>query len=121
MSLISPNFDVKLIIFSQFWPRAFSQNYWKKPWNHTGKQVLTQVKNQKPFSGMQENKGKNKTVAKDKISDIFNHCAWNALLLMSVRKYFSIANDRKTDFYLQVHYFMGLWAKNVEWEKNVSW
>ena len=31
MSLISPNFDVKLIIFSQFWPGAFSQNCWKKP------------------------------------------------------------------------------------------
>ena len=25
MSLISPNFDVKSIIFSQFWPGAFSQ------------------------------------------------------------------------------------------------
>ena len=32
MSLISPNFAVKLIIFSQFWPRAFSQNCWKRPW-----------------------------------------------------------------------------------------
>ena len=31
MSLISPNFDVKLIIFSQFWLGAFSQNCWKKP------------------------------------------------------------------------------------------
>ena len=31
MSLISPNFDVKSIIFSQFWPGAFSQNCWKKP------------------------------------------------------------------------------------------
>ena len=31
MSLISPNFDVKLIIFSQFWPGAFSQNCWKRP------------------------------------------------------------------------------------------
>ena len=30
MSLISPNFDVKFIIFSQFWPGAFSQNCWKK-------------------------------------------------------------------------------------------
>ena len=29
MSLISPNFDVDH--FSQFWPRAFSQNCWKKP------------------------------------------------------------------------------------------
>ena len=28
--LISPDFDVKLIIFSQFWPEAFSQNCWKK-------------------------------------------------------------------------------------------
>ena len=27
MSLISPNFDVKSIIFSQFWSGAFSQNY----------------------------------------------------------------------------------------------
>ena len=32
MSLISPNFDVKSIIFSQFWPGSFSQNCWKKPW-----------------------------------------------------------------------------------------
>ena len=32
MSLISPNFYVKSIIFSQFWPGAFSQNCWKKPW-----------------------------------------------------------------------------------------
>ena len=31
MSLISPIFDVKLIIFSQCWPGAFSQNCWKKP------------------------------------------------------------------------------------------
>ena len=31
MSLISPNFDIKLIIFSQFWTGAFSQNCWKKP------------------------------------------------------------------------------------------
>ena len=31
MSLISPNFDVKSIIFSQFWPGAFSQNCWKRP------------------------------------------------------------------------------------------
>ena len=31
MSLISPNFDVMSIIFSQFWPGAFSQNCWKKP------------------------------------------------------------------------------------------
>ena len=31
MSLISPNFAVKWIIFSQFWPRAFSQNCMKKP------------------------------------------------------------------------------------------
>ena len=31
MSLISPNFDVKSISFSQFWPGAFSQNCWKKP------------------------------------------------------------------------------------------
>ena len=31
MSLISPNFDVKSIIFPQFWPRAFPQNCWKKP------------------------------------------------------------------------------------------
>ena len=28
MSLISPNFDVKLIFFPQFWPGAFSQNCW---------------------------------------------------------------------------------------------
>ena len=33
MSLISPKFDVKSIIFSQFWPRAFSQNCLKKPCN----------------------------------------------------------------------------------------
>ena len=32
MSLISPNFDVKSIIFSQFWPEAFSKNCWKKPY-----------------------------------------------------------------------------------------
>ena len=32
MSLISPNFYVKAIIFSQFWPGTFSQNCWKKPW-----------------------------------------------------------------------------------------
>ena len=32
MLLISPNFDVKSVIFSQFCPRAFSQNCWKKPW-----------------------------------------------------------------------------------------
>ena len=31
MSLISPNFAVKLIIFSQFLPGAFFQNCWKKP------------------------------------------------------------------------------------------
>ena len=31
MSLISPNFGVKLIIFAQFWPGTFSQNCWKKP------------------------------------------------------------------------------------------
>ena len=31
MSLISPNFAVKSIIFPQFWPEAFSQNCWKKP------------------------------------------------------------------------------------------
>ena len=31
MSFISPNFEVKLISFSQFWPGAFSQNCWKKP------------------------------------------------------------------------------------------
>ena len=31
MSLISPNFAVQPIIFSQFWPGAFSQNCWKKP------------------------------------------------------------------------------------------
>ena len=30
MSLISPNFDVKSIIFSQFWPGAFSQKCWEK-------------------------------------------------------------------------------------------
>ena len=33
MMLASPNFDVKSIIFSQFWSRAFSQNCWKKPLN----------------------------------------------------------------------------------------
>ena len=32
MSLISPNVDVKSIIFPKFWPGAFSQNCWKKPW-----------------------------------------------------------------------------------------
>ena len=32
LSLISPNFYVKLINFSQIWPGAFSQNCWKKPW-----------------------------------------------------------------------------------------
>ena len=32
MSLISPKFDVNLIIFSQFWAGAFSQNCLKKPW-----------------------------------------------------------------------------------------
>ena len=31
MSLISPNFVVKSIIFPNFWSRAFSQNCWKKP------------------------------------------------------------------------------------------
>ena len=31
MSLISPDFDVKSIIFSQCWPGAFSQNCWKEP------------------------------------------------------------------------------------------
>ena len=31
MLLISPNFDVKSIIFSQFWPGAFPQNCWKSP------------------------------------------------------------------------------------------
>ena len=36
MLLISPNFDVKLIIFSQFWPGAFSQNCWNKPWTYWG-------------------------------------------------------------------------------------
>ena len=29
--VISPNFNVKLIIFSEFWPGAFPQNCWKKP------------------------------------------------------------------------------------------
>ena len=33
MSLISPNFDVKSIIFFQFLPGAFSQNCWKRPCN----------------------------------------------------------------------------------------
>ena len=32
MSSISPNFDVKSIIFSQFWPGDFSPNCWKRPW-----------------------------------------------------------------------------------------
>ena len=36
MSLISPNFDVKSIIFPQFWPGAFSQNCSKKPWLDCG-------------------------------------------------------------------------------------
>ena len=31
MLLISPNFDVKSIIFSQFWPGAFSQIAGKSP------------------------------------------------------------------------------------------
>ena len=31
MSLISPNFDVKSIFFSQFWPGAFSRKCWKRP------------------------------------------------------------------------------------------
>ena len=31
MPLISPSFDVKSIILSQFWPGAFSRNSWKKP------------------------------------------------------------------------------------------
>ena len=31
MLLISPNFDVNLIVFSQFLPGAFSQNCWEKP------------------------------------------------------------------------------------------
>ena len=31
MYLISPNFDVESIIFSQFLPGTFSQNCWKKP------------------------------------------------------------------------------------------
>ena len=31
MSLISPKLDVKLIIFSQFWTGAFSQNAGKSP------------------------------------------------------------------------------------------
>ena len=31
MLLISPNFAVKSIIFSQFWPGAFSKNCWKSP------------------------------------------------------------------------------------------
>ena len=31
ISLISPHFDGQSIIFSQFWPGAFSQNCWKKP------------------------------------------------------------------------------------------
>ena len=31
MLLISPNYDFKSIIFSQFWLGAFSQNRWKKP------------------------------------------------------------------------------------------
>ena len=37
MSLISVNFDVKSIIFSKFWPGAFSQNFRKKPWKLTEK------------------------------------------------------------------------------------
>ena len=35
MTLISPNFGVKWIIFSQFWPGAFSQICWKKPCSET--------------------------------------------------------------------------------------
>ena len=31
LSLIFPNFDIKSIIFSQFWPGTFSQNCWIKP------------------------------------------------------------------------------------------
>ena len=34
MSLISSNFDVKSIIFSQFWPGVFSQNCWKSMKNY---------------------------------------------------------------------------------------
>ena len=30
MSLIPQDFDVKSIIFSQFWPGTFSRNCWKK-------------------------------------------------------------------------------------------
>ena len=51
MSLISPNVDVKLIIFSQIWPGAFSQNCWKKPckastnkMKHIHTQVETNIK-----------------------------------------------------------------------------
>ena len=33
--IIFPNFDVKLIIFSQFWQSAFSQNCRIKPWTYT--------------------------------------------------------------------------------------
>ena len=35
MPLISPNFDVKSIIFPQFRPVAFSQNCWEKPWKNS--------------------------------------------------------------------------------------
>ena len=31
MSFISSNYDVKSIIFSQFWSLAFSPNCWQKP------------------------------------------------------------------------------------------
>ena len=31
MSVISPSFDVKSIIFSQLWPGTFSQNCWSSP------------------------------------------------------------------------------------------
>ena len=41
MSLISPEFAVKVIIFSQYRLGAFSQNCWKKPWKEVSKNKST--------------------------------------------------------------------------------
>ena len=43
MSLISPNFDVNSVIFSQFWLGAFSQNCWKKPCKYQSQKQTQQV------------------------------------------------------------------------------
>ena len=50
MSLNSSIFDVKSIIFSQFWWGAFSQSCWKKPWTGSLTLKLAICQNNKIYS-----------------------------------------------------------------------